>query len=484
MNEPPIHLHIVTAGTAEGPAAWDRSFAQLLSLSVEQLQGRPPQVHWHCQGNHPASLGLGEVAVLVIGQDLLALPLLLQALEEKLPEWEAARRSVFKAMRLPVQRQALPAGLRELLAYPFYELQASTGVVKPYEQLERLDAAHPFWGNLVDLAYDLTAAAEARSEHDWGQQQSVYLAEADAANQAQRHAIKRELQRHGYRVLPQAQLPADAAALRRTVQSALSASAFSIHLIGDSRGAEVPGEGMTLEQLQLQLASQYGQTHPEGFRRLVWLPPGLQAEDERQAHFIEALCEHAGMASEGAKGMEVVQVRLEDFKSMLLRQLAWQVRQAAQVTPPAPADARPSLYLMAGPRDEALEAQAAAWAERHGWALLRLDPASKEPVRAQHNRCLSLCDAGLLLFHSASPEWAITRLQDVLKSPGLGRQKPLGPLAVVAGGEGQRQTAERLMGAYRQYPRMALLDASHAWPDSPLQQVLAGTSTQQQPTAP
>ena len=45
---------------------------------------------------------------------------------------------------------------------------------------------------------------------------------------------------------------------------------------------------------------------------------------------------------------EVVQVRLEDFKSMLLRQLAWQVRQAAQVTPPAPADARPSLYLMAG----------------------------------------------------------------------------------------------------------------------------------------
>ena len=57
---------------------------------------------------------------------------------------------------------------------------------------------------------------------------------------------------------------------------------------------------------------------PVDFSRLIWLPPDLTSEEERQVQFIERL--HTDVRIQ--EGADLLQTSLEDFKSVVLRRAA------------------------------------------------------------------------------------------------------------------------------------------------------------------
>src|SRR6185369_7541882 len=60
----------------------------------------------------------------------------------------------------------------------------------------------------------------------------IYLAETTPELRNDRDEIRRTLQQHGYRILPNEDLPFDSDALERDVTAYLKSCSMSIHLIG------------------------------------------------------------------------------------------------------------------------------------------------------------------------------------------------------------------------------------------------------------
>ena len=77
---------------------------------------------------------------------------------------------------------------------------------------------------------------------------SVYLAEVGADLVSERDAIKRELIRNGYKVLPEKNMPGDLEVIMKLVKRDLSSCNLSIHLIGSDYG-KIQGSNVSIIDL-------------------------------------------------------------------------------------------------------------------------------------------------------------------------------------------------------------------------------------------
>src|SRR5207248_95039 len=100
-------------------------------------------------------------------------------------------------------------------------------------------------------------------------------------------SIKRDLQQHGYTAFPNEPLPLVASEAKAAVRNDLSRCRLSIHLIGRSYGVVPEGGQESLIEIQNELAIERGARGD--FSRLVWIPPALRIDDERQRALMERL---------------------------------------------------------------------------------------------------------------------------------------------------------------------------------------------------
>src|SRR5882724_2234129 len=119
--------------------------------------------------------------------------------------------------------------------------------MKEYSDFFSQEAEKQYWMKLVDFAYDIhesllnLKAGESKSAglKNIYKQKTIYLAETGHDLSVQRNIIKRELQRHGFIVLPNHTLPSRLDELEREVRKDLDECALSIHLVGSAYG-EIP----------------------------------------------------------------------------------------------------------------------------------------------------------------------------------------------------------------------------------------------------
>jgi hypothetical protein len=77
--------------------------------------------------------------------------------------------------------------------------------------------------------------------------------------------------------------------------------------------------------------------------------------------------------------------------------------------------------------------------------------------RERHIDYLNNCDICIICYYHASEAWLVTKLQDILKSPGLGRKKPLGRSAVATFNDKMTTQTSAILDRYTQYKDIALL---------------------------
>lgn len=426
--------------------------SELLAVSIEQLH---PHLSFEVLTQFPSTLEAQDALILCLNPS--ANEALMHQAEALLGKHEG---KVFKCVKFPVDPQAMPEGMRNLLAYNFYELDTVAGTI---ESPDVLTAAMPmlFWTQLVDLAYDILGATAAKgSTMNIGKGKAIYLAETGFDLDQHRRTIRRELSRFGYRVLPQNLLPQAEEHLRPIVHQELEQCIFSIHLVSEGRGELLAGQDVSIAEFQYELAEFHAHQQAkrgENFQILVWMPPFLKFTNERQQLFAEKLIEKA----DAQKGIELIQMQLEDFKTVVLRQLAIQLKKKiGQSNHDTSINTdRRSAYLIADLRDVENSKPLAEWLPKKGFDVFWMGNDNRAAERGRHIAYLNQSDANIVFFERATKEWLITKLQDILKAPGLGRRKPKCPTIVWAANSQAQRFAQDLIGRMPQYSDVKVLSA-------------------------
>jgi hypothetical protein len=362
--------------------------------------------------------------------------------------WQAAAQSggavlghkarVFKVVKTPVEPDRMPDPARPLLGYDFFKLQPGNGRPLEFNKVYGAEAERDFWVRLNDLAYDLADVLKLLEHPEPATglpPLTAYLATVTADLREQHDALRRELLRQGWRVLPEVELPLVAAQADALVRRQMAEAVLSVHLLGATSGLVPEGGSESMQALQARIAAERARDPAlTGFARLVWIAPGAEAADQRQLSLLDALRNDPMPAP----GCDLLKTKFEDLKThVVARMQAVQAARAAQAaqaasqaqapaqTPDGPA-APPRIYLLCSAADKPAVKPLRAHLFGLGFeVVLPLFEGDETELRAQNDSELRDC-VGLLVYYGAGGEpWLRQKLAELRRLPTLGRRAPL-----------------------------------------------------------
>ena len=340
----------------------------------------------------------------------------------------------------------------DLISYDFYLIDPMTGDPQEFTRFFGSDAERSYWMKLVDMAYDLNQLfvnykKGLVDEEKFPRDKTVYLASTGVDMVIQRDIIKRELMRHGYKVMPNHSLPKEVKSLDRMVRNDLDKCRMAIHMVGEDYGYKPKGSELSVVDLQNRIASEHTYEmvehnkkaeQSEMFSRLVWVSPDLKNVTERQKIFIEDLKSGAASLEEA----EVLQITLQELKTIVREELVtggrFKSRRNIQGLGTEKAEEDPSqlIYLIHDKRDGADTKELEKYLVGKGFKVVSSTyEGDLVDLRYVHQENLRRCDASIIYYGSSTIDWIKTKLQDLLKAPGFGRIKPLKAKAVYIKGD-------------------------------------------------
>lgn len=423
---------------------------------------------------------------------------------------EPYRSRIFKVVKtpllLPHLRDKEPEALRELIGYPFYEMEGdmprefSPDVVPAKDQrywdaLRRLawdianmlvalkpeqgppqtgvaatqtgggagagaaqtgagarppassaaaQEAHAAAGHAAPGAAANAAAARpvALAPNGAGASKTVYLAEATSDLARERDAVRDELRQRGYGVLPEQRLPLDS---KDAVASAVRRDLARSCLSVHLVGARY---GSTPEDDARSVACLQIELAAErgaadpAFQRLLWVPPGLSATAPEIKDERQRSFV-AGLQGRVTAGAELLQASVEELKTRAVEKLT-----SKATAPAARADRRSRLkqvYLICENRDRGLIRPIREYLFRENFEVITwLDEGVGEKLMEYHRKNLRECDAALIYFGSGDEPWVRKNLEDLEKAYGYGREEDWSASAVYVGAPQSEQKEDFL----------------------------------------
>jgi hypothetical protein len=339
----------------------------------------------------------------------------------------AGKVRLFKVLTIPMELKVLHGQMQKSLGYNFFKEDREKDSFMPLDPA--IDPAHrpDYWAKLNDLAQDLSRLLRSLQEPPMpvvgpeskpeGGKPSVYLADTTFDLQREHDEIKRDLLRHGYRVVPGEQLPLVASQLETFVREQLADCQVSVHLVGRKYGIVPEETEQSVVALQNSVASQL--SGPGRLTRLIWLPPALVSSDERQSRLIDALRRD----DRNHIGADLLEGSLEDLKTLIHQRLAPPA--ARPVSPPPGELVR--VYLICDQRDVGQSA-AIEGHLRDDLGLEVITPVfegTQEELRQDHEESLATCDVVLIYYGEGNELWRRRRQRELQKSAGYGRQRKL-----------------------------------------------------------
>ncbi|HXH41760.1 MAG TPA: DUF4062 domain-containing protein, partial [Thermoanaerobaculia bacterium] len=343
----------------------------------------------------------------------------------------ADKARIFKVVKTPVNLERQPEEVQPMLGYDFfvYDERGRPRELAP-DQSTGTDRA--FLTKLDDLAYDITQLLELLQANGGSAapvqaKGTVFLAETSYDLREEREAIKRDLVRNGYEVLPDRPLPLIAQDFDSLVREQLVRSKLSIHLIGHNYGVIAEGAEQSIVVRQQTLASQVAPL--SGLTSLIWLPPGLEIEDERQRKFVENLQNDPAVHA----AAELLEIPVEDLKTLIHRKLT---PPAITVTKPlvVPGQEHTRVYLLCDQQDAEATRPLEDYLFSKGFEVtLPFFDEDETQARLEHEENLRACDVMLVYYGASGELWLRRKLRELQKSAALGREKPLLGRAIYVG---------------------------------------------------
>ena len=452
------YSHIDNVGLIDGGKGWITNLHRALEIRVGQLLGEKPEI-WR----DPKLAGNDVFADTLVDQ-LKKVAVLITVVSpryvksewtrrELIEFWKAAeaqggvnfhdKARIFKVMKTPIPREMDPPELQPLLGYEFFQVDSQSGRVRELDEVFGPEAQRDFWMKLDDLAHDIAALLEllqAKSQTTVetlqpSKKESIFLAETTTDLKEQREALRRDLQQHGYTVLPARGLPLVASEIETSMQEDLAQCRMSIHLVGKKYGFVPEGSNVSMLEIQNELAIERGWKGK--FVRLLWIPAGLQVEDIRQAKVIEEF----RMDPRIHAGADLLETLFEDLRTVVHDRLKDSPEPQQQPPVAAATAIHGQIYLIYDPRDSAIISQYADALFEKGFEILHPTFEGDEAdTRQCHEENLRACHGVLIFFGSTNEGWVRRKLREVQKSVGYGRTGPLPAVTICCVGA---QTTEK-----------------------------------------
>jgi len=391
---------------------------------------------------------------------------------------------IFKILKTPVPMDEHPANIRAVLGYEFFTIDPDTGRARELNKVFGGEAERAFWFKLDDLAQDMCHLLH-QLEDDTAQPclaadtsptftaevlpDAVFIASCSFDLKEQQEAIRRDLTGLGVRVFPEGPLPDNTAERSRLVAEILGLCAMSIHPLGRHYGSLLEGADHSAAAQDNQLAQ--AREEQGGFSRLVWIPPGLQAEDQLQYDLISAQRSNPRLEY----GADLLEGPLEDLKTQIHELLKANKQASAkraaepkpisapllpvrsapvQLTPVPAAPVQP--VQASSPLSPSTQAQAQAEADQYAGddlqciylicdatdmdsineladclfdagfeVILPVFEGDEAEVREDHEDSLCRADAVLIYYARGNDLWLKRKLRELRKSDGQRRSVPL-----------------------------------------------------------
>lgn len=419
---------------------WVTQFKKFLELMLFQVLGQKPNIVLKAEFDSITASTMDNAAVLVavLSKGFIESGRCLDAVEafyKATTDTQANR--VFKVMKTPLTNSEQPPRLRDLIGYDMYQLDTETGLMKEYVDFFSEEAERQYWMKMVDLAYDIHETLIFLREGETNtevknifKRKTIYLAETGHDLSVQRNIIKRELQRHGYIVLPKKTLSTQFSALEAMVKKDLENCSLSIHLVGSAYGEIPDGASQSIVDIQNQLAAEQSlakKSKSEDFTRLIWISPNLKNASDRQKAFIDTIKRDVD-AQEGA---EILQNPLEDFKNIMREELLESHERVMHDE-----SRGKSIYLVHDRVDEQAVKPYREVIKKNGFHVV--EPAFEGDllaVRKNHIDNLRNLDGAIIFKDKVNDQWVRMKVLDLLKAPGFGRKKPILGKAIISSNE-------------------------------------------------
>jgi len=416
---------------------WVTQFKKFLELMLFQVLGQKPNIVLKEEFDSMTASTMDNAAVLVavLSKEFIESGRCLDTVESFYKATTSTQvNRVFKVMKTPLSNTEQPPRLRDLIGYDMYQLDTETGLMKEYADFFSEEAERQYWMKMVDLAYDIHEALIYLKEGETNaevknilKRKTIYLAETGHDLSVQRNIIKRELQRHGYIVLPKQTLPAQFSELENMVKKDLEKCSLSIHLIGSAYGEIPEGAHQSVVDIQNQLAAELSiakKSRNEDFSRLIWISPNLKNASDRQKSFIDTIKRDVD-AQEGA---EILQNPLEDFKNIMREELL----ESNERTTQDESNGK-SIYLVHDRVDEQAVKPYREAIEKNGFNVVEpVFEGDLLSVRKNHIDNLRSLDGAIIFKDKVNDQWVRMKVLDLLKAPGFGRKKPILGKAIIA----------------------------------------------------
>jgi TIR domain len=446
------YAHLDNTAVDEHQKGWVAKLHETLDRRLAQLLGKPTRI-WRdpkLKGNDVFEEVLVDrvkraaVLISVVSPRYVRSEWTIRELNEF---WKAAEQQggveirdksrIFKVLKTPVPLDQQSPPLRSLLGYEFFRVDPENGSFREFDEQFGPEYQQKFLMKLDDLAQDLKDLLECvegpepvEAPADASGGDAIFLAVTTFDLQDERDAIRRDLQQHGYTVLPARALSSIGAEVERVVREDLARCSMSIHLIGNHYSL-TPEDAMTsLVEIQNEVAIERGERG--GFTRLVWIPPGLQITDPRQQQVIDRL----RMDPRMGVGADLLEKPLDDLRAVIKDALErGRAPQTAPLASPAPSTAAstgvPSVYLVYDQCDTAAVSPWADFLYEQGLDVVhQVFEGDEAAVREGHEECLRTSDGVVIFDGAAHPLWLRRKFSELKKIPGYGRTKPSPVVAV------------------------------------------------------
>ncbi|MDH5604283.1 MAG: DUF4062 domain-containing protein [Cyclobacteriaceae bacterium] len=412
---------------------WVDKFKVFLELMLEQVLGKKPNILLKSENDTLSGADFSDVAIFmpVLSDSFLASTFCLKTLDEYIKHLEKSKNQrLFKVLKTPVAIEDQPETLRNLLGYELYQMDLNTGRAGEFKDYFNTEATSHYWMHIIDIAFDIHDTLMINEGKSTGVKainstRTIYLAETGTDLTVQRKIIKRELQRHGFKVFPDQNLPRNASDIEETIKKHLDRCNVSIHLIGSTYGAIPEGGDKSIVDMQTRLAAnKAAELPPFEFTRLIWITPNLRNAHEKQLTFIE----NVKRDSEVSEGAEILQTPLEDFKNIIREEViegGLEKKQAASHLEDK-TNGQPAIYLIHDKVDQKEATGVASILEKSGYNVLF--PSFKGnllDIRENHITNLRRLDGAVIYQGEVNRQWVKMKALDLMKAPGFGRKKPI-----------------------------------------------------------
>src|SRR5512133_2173523 len=425
-------------------AEWTTKFCNYLSLLMDRLSDRKLtflthedlRVRQSVLGENPGSVySATAIFVVILTPEYVKAKTYLKELED-LYNWVQADKSeagkkhrIFRVLTQPIPPEDQPECLRNELSYNFYEINRYNKKPVTYD----LNAAEPgekFWSKLVDLAYDISdVLLELSGTTAVGRPlkncPAVYLAETTFDQAENRDMLKRELQYMGYRIVPALPIPEEAEKGKQAIDQCLTEAVATVHLLGSWYGDFIKNSRLSFIDFQIKTIKDYNASK-DTLRKpyqIIWIPNDIKPTDQRQALYLKRL-----KRDEAQYLTEIIETPFEVFKTILNSRLT-------ELTNPQvkPLAEKNKLYVIYEKSAQSKMKQYNDMMRLKGFDIIEHSQNGDENPLSRHINNLLTADAVLIYKGDSTMDWLNSKIRDLVKAPGYGKNKPFRAVEIISG---------------------------------------------------